>query len=204
MADVASDQVWTLRSKPLPWVTLVISVGAVLLHLDPRAAALLQYDRQAISRGELWRLASCHWVHFTNHHILWDALTLLCLGSLCEMRSRPRFLAAVLASGLLIPAAVSWLAPGLRYYRGLSGIDSALFALLAILYLQTARQQGSRARAALALGLFLLFLAKSGYEVIVGRALFAGDLGPGVVPVPLAHVVGAIVGAAAGAVGPRS
>ena len=191
------------RGKSLPWATLAFSVSAVLFYLDPRAASLLQYERSAISRGELWRLISCHWVHFTNRHILWDVLTLLCLGAFCEMRSRPRFLATVLASTLLIPAAVWTLAPGLQYYRGLSGIDSAAFALLTIFYLQNALQQGSRGRAALVLGVLLLFVAKSGYEVIVGKALFARDLGPGVVPVPLAHVTGAVTGAVVGAIGPR-
>lgn len=203
MAGVASDRVCWARDKPLPWVTLAFSVGAVLLYLDPRAALLLQYDRPAISRGELWRLASCHWVHFTSRHILWDVLTLLCLGAFCEMGNRRKFLTAVVASTLLIPAAVWALAPGLRYYRGLSGIDSAAFALLTIFYLQNALQQGSRGRAALVLGVLLLFLGKSGYEVMIGEALFAGDLGPGVVPVPLAHVTGAVTGAVVGAIGSR-
>ena len=43
-----------------------------------------------------------------------------------------------------------------------------------------------------------LFGAKLAFELGTGSAVFAGELGPGIVTVPLAHLTGAAAGVACG------
>lgn len=141
-------------------------------------AAWLELDREAVARGEVWRLLTGHWAHWTADHFLWDSLAFLILAVLCETRiSRARLVATVLGSALAVSAGV-WIAlPEIDRYRGLSGIDSALFVLLA------ASLRTPLGRLAL-----VAFLGKSAWEVWTGSTLFtAAD---GFVPVPLAHLIG--------------
>ena len=156
-------------------------------------AAWLELDREAVARGEVWRLLTGHWAHWTADHFLWDSLAFLVLAVLCETRvSRARLVATVLGSALAVSAGVWFVQPEIEpiaRYRGLSGIDSALFVLLAAMFV---RQTGnSLGRLAL-----VAFLGKSAWEVWTGSTLFtAAD---GFVPVPLAHLIGGVWGVIAG------
>jgi hypothetical protein len=77
-------------------------------------------------------------------------------------------------------------------YGGLSGLDSALFALLGTDLV--AEERHRRGSWALAAALSAVFAFKIGHELMLGQPLFAADLGPGVAPAPLAHCVGATIG----------
>jgi len=93
---------------------------------------------------------------------------------------------------LAVSIGVLLCAPDIEHYRGLSGIDSALFALLATLVWRR-RSQHSRRALLLALVPAALFLGKIAYEVIQGGALFLpGEGVPS--PVPVAHLTGALCG----------
>lgn len=41
------------------------------------AGELLQYDRQAIADGQLWRVVTGHLVHIGLEHLAWDAAVFL-------------------------------------------------------------------------------------------------------------------------------
>ncbi len=183
---------------------LFLALPALLFQL-PGWAERLQFDRVAMARGEIWRLVTCHWTHWSVRHLVWDLAVFVLLAVLCEARGRRAFLATVAASALLIPP-VLWIAlPDMETYRGLSGIDSALFVLAAILLLREEIERiGSlRSGPALAAGAALVaFLLKVGYESVSGTALFAGSEGL-FVPVPLAHLVGGACGLWAGLLGLR-
>jgi rhomboid family GlyGly-CTERM serine protease len=173
-------------------VTFVLAAPAVLLSAWPAATELLAFDRGRIADGEWWRMVTCHWTHWTLDHLGWDLLAFTVLVPLC-WRIRPARLGWTLAlSSLLIPLVLWYGLPAMTQYRGLSGLDSALFVLLASRLLRGAvadRDHG----AILLLGLpFVAFAAKIGFEWITGQAVFA-DSG-GFVPVPLAHVVGGACG----------
>jgi rhomboid family GlyGly-CTERM serine protease len=148
-----------------------------------------------VAHGEVWRLVTGHWTHWTADHLLWDVLTFLLLATLCEtLVSRRALLAAVAGSALLISAGF-WVAlPELVRYRGLSGIDSALFVLLAVALL---RREGGGAAAGLPGLALLAFLARTVWEVSTGGALFADGAGS-FVPVPLAHLLGGAWGVVVG------
>lgn len=185
----------TTAARRLPCASLLLSVAAVLIFILPSAATWFQYDRLAIAAGEIWRLVSSHWTHASGDHLFWDVLTFVLLGTLCERMSRMRFCACVLASAILIPVAL-WIAmPQLETYRGLSGIDSALYVLLAVTVLRD-EIHGRRWGWVMALsGVFLAFIGKVGYEIATGGTIFVDSGASNMVPVPLAHCVGAAVGA---------
>lgn len=186
-----------LRASRAVGVPLVLSLFALVPHFAPGLSELLQYDRAALVRGEAWRWLTCHWTHWSADHLLWDVTTFLVLGWACARRNLKDFGLAVALSTLTIPAAV-WLAhPELTTYRGLSGVDSALLALLAVDALRAEVRPGGRRIVAWACAMVLLgFGGKLLYEVAFGAALFVNADEAGFVPVPLAHAVGAGVGGA--------
>ena len=178
-------------SVPLPvWLSLV----CIVLAFWTPAGRLLEFDRTAIAAGEWWRVATGHWVHWSADHLLWDLGVFAVLGVLCERRSRPRFLGCLLLASLLIPVAV-WLAlPTMATYRGLSGIDTALFALLAVFLVTEKYRQRQWGWMLTIVGLFVGLAGKIGFEIAGSSALFVDVEEAGFIPVPLAHVVGASVG----------
>lgn len=182
------------RPAPLPLLTLGLAALAVGLHFVPGAAAALAFERRAVASGELWRLATAHWVHWSTDHLLWDVGTFVALGAACELRSRARLAVCLLGSQLAIAAVVWWGLAGLTRYGGLSGLDCALFALLAAELWREQRREGSRAVPALVVGLGLALALKLGFEWTTGETVFVANLGPGVSPVPAAHLAGAVVG----------
>jgi rhomboid family GlyGly-CTERM serine protease len=153
---------------------------------------MLQYDRAAVLSGEWWRLMTCQWTHWNFSHVLWDALMFLTLGALCERVRRGAFVACVAASALLIPLLSAVAVPQMAYYRGLSGLDSALFVLLAVQLIQINRSQDRVVFAAAAAGLGA-FLLKTLYECATGSIIFVQPHSA-FTPVPLAHVVGGAIG----------
>jgi rhomboid family GlyGly-CTERM serine protease len=174
-------------------VTLLALVAGGV-SLLPDAGAGLAYQRDLIAAGELWRLLTGHFVHWSHEHLVWDACTFLALGAACELRSRERLLVCLAASVVAIPVVVWLLLPELERYAGLSGIDSALFGLLGAGLVREQWERGNSAALAVAGVLCLAFLLKTGFEMSSGGTVFVGDLAPGIVSVPLAHLAGALAG----------
>jgi rhomboid family GlyGly-CTERM serine protease len=184
-------------ARRLPLVTTVIALLAVVVSASPPASMSLQFDREAVLRGELWRVITCHVTHWTFDHFTWDVLTFALLGVIAEATGRRRFAACLVLSGVTVPLPVSWAHPELETYRGLSGIDSALFALvLADLF-----RRGVVGRV-LATAAGLALASKIGFEWATGQTVFV-DTGAEApfAPVPIAHAAGAAMGLIAGANG---
>ena len=173
-----------------PVVTLVLTAIAVVVHVLPDSASALEWYRDS---AEVWRWVTGHFAHFGGEHLLWNAGTFAALALLVESRSRVALLGCVVLSALAIPAGLSLLAPEVGSYRGLSGVDSALFAWLAIRLL---RDEGLRGRGLVALGALVLLGAKLTFESVSGATLFVDSTRHAWVPVPLAHVLGGLCGAA--------
>jgi rhomboid family GlyGly-CTERM serine protease len=183
-----------------PRASLLLTVAAVVIHLFFSLRVQLLYDRSALVHHELWRLLTCHWVHLSWDHLFWSALTFLGLGSLCEIMDQKKYVATVAVSALLIPAAIWWGQPDLVAYGGLSGLDCALYALLMVLLIK--REIRSRNRLWVTCFSLLLtgLIAKITYETITGQTIFVSNNHSGMVPVPLAHLVGGVVGTGIGLV----
>jgi rhomboid family GlyGly-CTERM serine protease len=160
-------------------------------------AGWLQYDRLAIANGALWRLVTSHFVHWSGEHLFWDGLALGILGWLCERERVPRFLPAIGVAALLIPLSL-WIAePQMTTYRGLSGIDSTVFALLAAHLAREAHAGKDWPRLGFVALVSAGFAAKIGFEICTGSTLFVDSSAAGMTPVPLAHVIGGMIGLAA-------
>jgi len=172
---------------------LVVPLLALVLHATPHAAALLQFDRAALAHGQLWRLLTGHLVHFSTEHLLWDVGAFALLGLLLPPLPLRRWARLLGGAALAISAGVWLLQPQFVLYRGLSGIDCALFGAVLVARLRVARRERDRvARAGIAL-VSLGFLGKCAYELRTAAAVFVA--GTDFTPVPLAHLLGAAAGA---------
>jgi membrane associated rhomboid family serine protease len=159
----------------------------ISLTLFAIAAALLPGSWLELQRGgATWRIATCHFTHFTYEQLAWDALVFLLLGILCARESHGAFRATLLASVLIVPIAVLAFSE-VTTYRGLSGIDSALFGLLLV-------TQSRRTPIVALCG--IAFAAKMIFEMTTGATIFVHS--DAFTAVPVAHIAGAMVGAIAG------
>ncbi len=72
-------------SQKLPWRTALLTVlAAGAYFVFGSAPEAWVFDREAISQGEFWRLASGHWVHSDFEHGFWNIGALGLLGMLFE------------------------------------------------------------------------------------------------------------------------
>ena len=184
-----------LQARDWAAPSLWLAIGAALVHAVAGAAAPLELDRTALAAGEWWRLLSGHFVHWTTAQLFWDGVVFAALGGLCWREDPRLFWRTVLGSAAAVSAAVLLLQPEIHHYRGLSGIDAGLFAALGV---RSARALWRERRFHALAGLLLAagsLAAKIAWEATTRTAFFAGDLGPDVIPLPLAHAVGAGVGA---------
>lgn len=183
--------------KRFPWITLALAGLAVAVHRTHGLTVAWQFDRAAFAQGEWWRLMTAHLTHFGADHLRWDLLAFVILGGVCEWIDRRAFAWTLAVAAPVITAGVGLMQPWFTTYRGLSGIDSALFGLV-IAHLLVA---GGRQRDGVLLGLggigLLAFAGKCAYEIVVGDTLFVASEGT-FAPVPLAHLLGLLAGAAVG------
>lgn len=181
-----------------PRASLLLSLAAGLIHLFYGLRVQLLYDRSALAHHELWRLLTCHWVHLSWDHLFWSAVTFLGLGSLCELMDKKKYYATVGVCVILIPLTIWWGMPRLMIYGGLSGLDCALYALLMVLLIKREVRSRSRFWATLFSLLLMGLVAKITYETVTGLTIFVSNHHAGMVPVPLAHLVGGVVGTGIG------
>ena len=138
------------------------------------------------------RILGCNWLHWSVDHLCWDLFMFYLIGSICEHRNRLAFLAVTLVSGLAIPVTVMFLSPELGSYRGLSGIDTALFALLGTNWLWDAVRDRDMAAILVSSGLLAAMVLKIAYELTSQKLLFVTD--GTFTPAPTAHSIGALIG----------
>ncbi len=171
-------------------VALAVGIG-VASACGSSIAADLQWARGI--NEPWWRVMTCQLSHWSWPHLAWDTATVLLVGCWCEWRYPWRTRGCLLASLALIPLGVAWMDPTLTTFRGLSGIATALVVQLGI---AAARDDWHRDRplAWFALAVMAGTVAKSCWEFATGGTVFVHDTA--MVPVPLAHIVGAVIGAA--------
>ncbi|MGH0034615.1 MAG: rhombosortase [Myxococcota bacterium] len=182
-----------------PWLSAGLTAIAVGLAFVPGAFEALVLDADGLARGELWRLLTGHFVHWSTAHRVWDAGVFFALAAVCERQGRLRLLAGVGLAGLGVSLGVLALQPELDRYAGLSGIVCSLSAWLVLDWMAAQWRLGRRRGVWLGMAGAGAFALKLGFEWATGTALFAGELAPGVVPVPLAHLLGAGLGLLLGA-----
>jgi hypothetical protein len=116
-----------MRVDPLGFAMpacIVLLAGALL---PDDLAVLLEYQREAVLRGELWRLWTGHLVHFTAAQALWDGLA--CLVPAVWLWRAGEGKAVAVALGLAAPLvglALLGLVPDMAVYRGASALAVTL------------------------------------------------------------------------------
>lgn len=181
--------------KRIPWISLTLTVLSLAIHFVPALGDMLQFDRAAVAHGQWWRIFTAHLTHFGEDHLRWDLLAFAVLGAWVERISRSAFLMTLALSAAAISLGV-WIAqPQFVTYRGLSGIDSALFGFVLARLLVDGWRERHAARVAIG-GLALAgFAVKSAFELATGGTVFV-DPSDIFTPVPLAHLLGLAAGAA--------
>ncbi len=177
------------RGSQRPFITWTVATIAMLLAAADWGGGLA-YDRGSIAAGQVWRLATGHLTHWNADHLVWDVLMFALLGTMLESRGRRALVSVLILSTAAISATLWFVEPTVVLYRGLSGIDTALFTLAALELWDEAR--GGRrllVRGAL-VALLVGLLAKLGYEVATGATLFVDSSSAGFTPLPLVHAVG--------------
>lgn len=117
-------------------LTLFIIGISIIAYAFPRFSDLLVYERHAILCGELWRILTAPFVHFSASHMFWDILVFGAAGFAIEAeRYRGFWLVCLFAA--IIPSLIFLLTlPELERYGGLSGLATgavAYFCLCRIL-----------------------------------------------------------------------
>lgn len=182
------------------WTTCIGAITLALFAI-PGLTQIFEFNRIAIAQGGEWmRFLTAHMTHWSWEHLVWDLLVFLIFGALCESRAPRRFLLCLGASALAISTGVALAHPEWNSYRGLSGIDSALFGLAAVLFLRDRIQDRDwLATAAIAI-LLVGFFTKIGYETATSAPVFVKDNAL-FTPDPLSHLIGFSVGIISGWLG---
>jgi rhomboid family GlyGly-CTERM serine protease len=113
-------------------MTLLMAGAAAAVALIPRRSAWLIFDRPAILSGQVWRMLTGHWVHFSTRHLVYDLIPLCVAGWIIEARGVPRFGWFCGLAPWVISAALLVFEPQMRFYGGLSAMGVALVVLLAL------------------------------------------------------------------------
>jgi rhomboid family GlyGly-CTERM serine protease len=168
-----------------------LALAALLLYGLPGLTESLAWSRDGAPVLTGFTAHLCHW---SWDHLVWDLFAFVLLSWLA-LRLRPtRYAPALLSAAVLIPLEIRLCQPQFDSYRGLSGIDGALFGLILMALWQHA--SGRARRVAAAAG--SLFLIKTLYEQLTGATLFVPPAPDLFLPAPSAHLTGFLCGLAAG------
>ena len=153
----------------------------------------LQFDRQAILDGQIWRLVTGSLVHWSQEHFLLDVGAFALVGMLYEPRLGRAYPWVILSAGMAVGLGILFFLPDMAIYRGLSGVDSGQFAAALAVECRAATDNPRH-------WIWLapvtgIFIAKIAFELTCGQMFFGteslGDIG---LPTPLAHAAGALFG----------
>jgi rhomboid family GlyGly-CTERM serine protease len=196
----------SLRPRLMRWplITMIIVGLSVALPRWPTTEQFLQFDRATLLNGQIWRLLTCHLAHWSASHEIWSVGAFAVQGLLGEIRDRRAIAMCCIAAALACSLALLLFWPDVQIYRGMSGVDSALFTWLVVFNLRASSDHRYSAAHKIALGLLLIaFVAKVAWEALSHHSLFVPGDGRAFVSLPGVHAVGGAVGICVGMFRPR-
>lgn len=170
-------------------VTSVLVVLAIACQLAPGLGGSFEVDLSYGSIPGLQGLIGCHMLHWSWEHLWWDVAMFGLLGVICELQLRRSFYATLIIAALSIPIVIQLVQPEISTYRGLSGLDTAIFALLATHWLFESYRGCDWPQGLLGGGLLACLIGKLAWEFFSGSTLFVTEVN--FIPLPLAHAAGA-------------
>jgi rhomboid family GlyGly-CTERM serine protease len=174
-------------------LTLVVAVAAMAAYLLPALTNLLSIDLANPQAIQLHQLLGCHLLHWSAEHLFWDLAMFCVLGGLCERWWPKQYYITIAVSAVIIPLLIMVFQPNISSYRGLSGIDTAIFSLMATNVCFASLRRSDWSQAVLFGTLLISLVGKVAYEFVTGDLLFVSELN--FIPLPLAHLIGGLVGA---------
>ena len=180
------------KTDNLPVITFILALCSFLVS-STSLSQTLQYDRIAVAGGQLWLLITGHLSHWSGDHLFWDLLVFVVLGVMVERRSRQGFTLCLTLSAILISTILWFWQQDMDCYRGLSGLDSALFGYLTLSMIRERIESRDYKGAGVIFVASTIFLLKIVYEILTQQSVFAASAGL-FTPVPLAHLAGGVVG----------
>ncbi len=184
--------------KQIP-ITLFLTCAVLLLHTATTLQPAFSLHFDDLTFVGSYRILTCHLLHWSTDHLVWDVAVFAFLGACCELRCQQRLAWTLLVSALVIPLCIIYGLPQIDSYRGLSGLDTALFGLLvSSLLLEKVRERDSTGTAIHSI-LLVGLAGKTLFEAFTQTNIFVSDLS--FTPVPLAHFLGGTIGLAAGVLG---
>ncbi len=178
------------KNKYAILLPLMPAIAAVAIYLLPNTGDYLEFNRKLIGAGEFWRLLTGHLTHFSLDHLIWDVLTFAVLGIICSKHSRLEYLVVCIGSAVVISLVAWYACPGMEAYRGLSGIDTALYCYVALTMGIGALHKKDYAVFAGVTTLLVMMFGKTIYELLSGEALFVHS--DQFSTLPQAHIAGFI------------
>jgi rhomboid family GlyGly-CTERM serine protease len=177
--------------RSLTGMTVLVLVVLLLQFLG--LAEELEYLRPLLP-SEPWRLLTGHWVHLSWLHAVLNGVALLLLERLFQHRLKPSEQWLVLTAAPLVISLAFWIAlPELIWYRGLSGVLHALYFAGCVTWLATAAGHARWLPGAALAGGVIKVLLEQPWD-----ATFPFQEWLGAAVVPQAHLIGALLGVAAG------
>ena len=88
-----------------------------------------EFDKALILKGEVWRIITCHLVHWSPEHFLLDAMVFITLGIVFEQKIGRRYWEVLVVSAIIISLSLLIFLNSLDKYRGISGLINTQFIL---------------------------------------------------------------------------
>ena len=167
-------------------IAAVLSASAILTFCpEAGGAAALRPNHCDVSF--LWRMATCHLVHWSAEHLFYDGI---CFAIIASMLPAWETLACLAISARVVAIAVTLAYPEMTAYGGLSGVNCALFVVWALHIAKQSKTIGGLALAAI--------IAKTLFEIQAGHTFFVTNT---FIPANMAHVAGIVAGVICGICG---
>ncbi len=176
------------RRCQLPWRTAILVASGGIIYLLSGAAEHLIYDRPAILSGEVWRLVTGHWIHYSDSHLAYNLTALAIIGAIIELQESHHLFLLCVVSALMIGIALLIFRPDLHYYAGASGVVTA-----SLVYCALSGLSASGLWRVVCLVVLVLLVGKITLELVRPGPSLVGVTGDFIV-VPLSHAVGAVSG----------
>ena len=177
----------TRLRRRVPVITLIVVGVALVVFIFPGIHSLLVYDRSAILKGQLWRLVTGQWVHFSTSHLVYDTLAFGIAGWMIESSDCSNFGWLCGISPVTIGIGLFAFEPQLVICSGLSGMATA-----AVVYLTLWGLEARGAWRWICLITLMATISKILIETLTGHFIFLKLADPSIVLAPACHVVGAL------------
>ncbi|MEM7314809.1 MAG: rhomboid family intramembrane serine protease [Planctomycetota bacterium] len=185
---------WMRQIAVVPITTMVVVICLIVQSSETLPLALEFSHMAGDSAWEtLSRMLTGHFTHWSFDQLFWDVLAFAVLGYLCERAGRVRYLALLIASAVAVPFSVMVSHPLVGSYRGMSGVDSALFVFLACHIASEGVRNRDPTWVIGGLIAWVIFVSKVAFEYVSGSTMFVEASGE-FLPLPISHLAGAVAG----------